>query len=197
MELPFSQSCENNKAPILAVLKQALAPATHVLEIGSGTGQHAVYFCEHLAHLQWQPSDQGEYLTALKMRLERFPKPNLGPPLELDVTGCWPAQSFDGVFTANTCHIMAWEQVVQMWRGVGQVLQPGGRFCVYGPFNRNGRYTSDSNAQFDQWLMQRDPMSGIRDLEAMEAQGESQGMSLATIHTMPANNLLLEFHKAL
>ncbi|WP_286339759.1 DUF938 domain-containing protein [Ferrimonas sp. YFM] len=197
MELPFSQSCENNKAPILAVLKQALAPASHVLEIGSGTGQHAVFFSEHLDHLQWQPSDQGEYLTALKMRLAHYPRPNLGQPLELDVTGQWPAQSFDGVFTANTCHIMAWDQVVQMWHGVGQVLQPGGRFCVYGPFNRNGRYTSDSNAQFDQWLIQRDPMSGIRDLEAMQAQGESQGLSLATIHTMPANNLLLEFHKAL
>ncbi|TKB48327.1 DUF938 domain-containing protein [Ferrimonas sediminicola] len=197
MNLPFSQSCENNKAPILAVLKRALAPATRVLEIGSGTGQHAVYFSRQLPHLHWQPSDQGEYLAGLRARLARYPAANLGAPLELDVAGDWPDRCYDGVFTANTCHIMAWEQVVQMWQGVGRVLEPGGRFCVYGPFNRQGRYTSDSNAAFDRWLIQRDPLSGIRDLEAMEAQAQRQQMTLATLHTMPANNLLLEFHRAL
>ena len=195
MDLPFSQACENNKAPILNILKSALADASTVLEIGSGTGQHAVYFCEHLRHLEWQPSEQSQHLATLNPRIQLCTASNLKPALELDVSKQWPELSFDGVFTSNTCHIMAWQHVVSMWQGVGARLNPAGRFCVYGPFNRNGRFTSDSNAQFDQWLRQRDPMSGIRDLEAMQEQAKHQGMRLDTIHNMPANNLLLEFCK--
>ncbi|MCL6268428.1 class I SAM-dependent methyltransferase [Sansalvadorimonas sp. 2012CJ34-2] len=197
MSLPFSQSCENNKDPILNVLKKTLASSSRVLEIGSGTGQHAVYFAEHLPHLHWQPSDQGEYLSDLKQRLDQFPADNIGSVLKLDVTGKWPHQKFDAVFTANTCHIMSWTQVKKMFQGLVNTLDSGGTLCIYGPFNKNGQYISQSNAAFDQMLKQRDPLSGIRNLEDMEAEGRKQGMKLVQVHQMPANNLLLEFHKFL
>ena len=195
MALPFSQSCESNKSPILTVLEKALASSQRVLEIGSGTGQHAVFFAEHLPHLFWQPSDQGDYLTGLKQRLTQFPADNLGEALELDVTRGWPQEKFDAIFTANTCHIMSWDQVKLMLHGISKILTDGGRLCIYGPFNREGKYTSDSNAAFDQMLRQRDSLSGIRNLEAMEEQAVREGINLVEVHKMPANNLLLEFHR--
>ncbi|USD36334.1 MULTISPECIES: DUF938 domain-containing protein [Ferrimonas] len=196
MSLPFSQSCENNKDPILTCLRQAFIDASRVLEIGSGTGQHAVYFAEHLPHLHWQPSDQGEYLAGLALRLATSSLPNLAAEIELDVGGRWPSQGFDAVFTANTCHIMAWSLVEKLFAGVARSLESGGTFCVYGPFNEGGCFTSDSNARFDQWLKQRDPDSGIRDLEAVVALAARHGLQLSVNYAMPANNRLLQFTKA-
>ncbi|SDJ11717.1 Protein of unknown function [Ferrimonas sediminum] len=196
MSLPFSQSCENNKDPILKRLQQAFSGVSRVLEIGSGTGQHAVYFAEHLPHLHWQPSDQGEYLNGLALRLAAASLPNLASEIELDVEGDWPTQRFDAAFTANTCHIMAWPLVEKLFAGVALRLEAGGVFCVYGPFNEGGRFSSDSNASFDQWLKQRDPVSGIRDLEAIVALAGRHGLQLQCNHAMPANNRLLQFIQA-
>ena len=196
MNKPYSQACENNKQPILAVLKEALKECHYVLEVGSGTGQHAVHFAAHLPHLQWQPADQAEYLAGIRAWCEEAALPNLLPPLELEVCSVWPVKRAEAVFSANTVHIMHWAQVQAFICELGKLLAPGGVFCLYGPFNYGGRYTSDSNADFDRWLKVRDPGSGIRDFEAICALAEAQGLSLKADHAMPANNRLLEFIRA-
>jgi SAM-dependent methyltransferase len=194
--LPFSEACERNKGPILEVLRIAFVDRTHVLEIGSGTGQHAVHFARHLPHLVWQPTEQLGYLQDLAARVRLEGSINLRPPTVLDVyQAVWPARSVDAVFTANTLHIMAWTAVSALYRGVGEVLAPGGVLCVYGPFRYSGGYTSDSNREFDRMLQDRDPLSGIRDIEAVCALAHSYGLSLAADHDLPANNRLLVFHK--
>jgi len=194
MQKPFSQACENNKAPILDVLTKAFADVEMVLEIGSGTGQHAVWFARHLPHVQWQPSDQSMNLPGLQLWFDEAPLTNLLEPLALDVTQAdWPALKVSGVFTANTLHIMGWEAVEVFFKRLPEVLAPGAKLCVYGTFNYNGTYTSDSNARFDQWLAQQSPVSAIRDFEAVNALAEQVGLVLVQDHTMPANNRLLEW----
>jgi len=189
MILELSAACERNKAPILGVLAVELADCRGVLEIGSGTGQHAVYFSAKLPSLIWQPSDTPEYLPTLRERIAREGGPNLRPPLELDVRRHpWPLACTDGLFSANTLHIMSWSSVQQFFHGVGSVLSPGGVLCVYGPFRYSGRYTSESNADFDQFLRARDPQSGIRDFEQVDDLARAQGLRLAADHAMPANN---------
>src|ERR1700741_1415846 len=146
--LPVSDACERNKEPILSVLRTCLADRAHVLEIGSGTGQHAVYFARHLPHLSWQPTEQLGYLPDLAARVRLEGGVNLRAPTVLDVRqAVWPARSVDAVFTANTLHIMAWTVVASLYRGVGEVLAAGGVLCVYGPFRYSGAYTSDSNRE--------------------------------------------------
>ncbi|WP_372758623.1 DUF938 domain-containing protein [Litorivivens sp.] len=196
MNKPFSQACENNKTPILNVLREALADCQYVLEVGSGTGQHAAHFAGQLPHLRWQPSDQSDYLPGIRAWCEDAGLPNLLPPIELEVCAPWPVSSADAVFSANTVHIMHWHQVEAFFHGLGRVLRHGGTFCLYGPFNYEGKYTSDSNAEFDQWLRQRDPGSGIRDFERICELALAQDISLRHDHAMPANNRLLEFVKA-
>lgn len=199
MERPFSQACENNKQPILAVLKASFDKydkVQRVLEIGSGTGQHAVFFAEQLPHVFWQTSDRLENHPAIDAWLAEFPSPNLGAPLILDVNDPWPEQTFDGIFSANTLHIMGWPEVEQFFRGIDQVLASGGILVVYGPFNYAGRYTSDSNARFDQWLKERDPRSGIRDFEAINGLAAAIGLTLLGDHTMPANNRCLVWQRS-
>lgn len=197
MNKPFSPSCENNKRPILSVLRQSFAAAGSVLEIGSGTGQHAVFFAESMPWLAWQPSDRAENLPGIRAWCEDVSLPNLLVPIELDVAALpWPALRVDAVFSANTAHIMHWPEVETFIAGVGAVLPKGGTFCLYGPFNYAGRYTSDSNAQFDTWLRQRDPSSGIRDFEAIERLARDAGLRLAADHEMPANNRTLVWRKA-
>src|SRR5919109_3357107 len=154
---PFSEACERNRAPILRILKRVLAERHFVLEIGSGTGQHAAYFAPELPHLVWQASDVAENLPGIRQWVSH------PPPIELDVDKEWPAIEADAVFSANTCHIMSWPQVERMFAGVGRLLRPGGVFALYGPFNYGGKHTSPSNAEFDQWLRRRDPASGLRD----------------------------------
>jgi cyclopropane fatty-acyl-phospholipid synthase-like methyltransferase len=194
--LPFSAACERNKDPILEVLRIRFAHRTQVLEIGSGTGQHAVYFAGALAHLTWHPTEQLSYLADLAERVKLEGPHNLRPPTLLDVRqAVWPLRSVDAVFTANTLHIMSWPEVMALYRGLGGVLAPGGVFCVYGPFRYDGRYTSDSNREFDRILQERDPNSGLRDIREVTTLAEEYGLRLDADHDLPANNRLLIFTK--
>jgi SAM-dependent methyltransferase len=194
--LPMSEASERNKEPILSVLRECFARSINVLEIGSGTGQHAVYFARHLTHLTWHPTEQLTYVADLAARVQQEGGPNLKPPTVLDVRqSIWPVLSVDAVFTANTLHIMSWHEVVAMYRGIGEVLASRGMLCVYGPFRYDGDYTSDSNRAFDQMLKDRDPLSGLRDVRAIKELAASYGLDLAEDHDLPAFNRLLVFVK--
>ncbi len=195
---PYSESCEQNREPILAILREVFADRRHVLEIGSGTGQHAVYFGPALTHLNWQTADVLQYHAGIAAWLNEASLPNVMPPLELDVNqSAWHMGRYDAVFSANTLHIMSALEVAKFFIGVGQVLLPGGVLVVYGPFNYNGQFTSESNARFDQWLKARDPASGVRDFETVDALAQEQGLSLQQDYTMPANNRILVWAKVL
>jgi cyclopropane fatty-acyl-phospholipid synthase-like methyltransferase len=190
--LDVSEACERNKGPILRVLAGELGASRAVLEIGSGTGQHAVHFATHLTHLTWQPSEVPAQLPPLIERIAREAPPNVRAPLALDVRDDpWPLADCDAVFSANSLHIMAWSAVREFFRGSGALLPPGGVLCVYGPMRYRGEYTSASNAQFDLWLKARDPQSGIRDFEALDALALAQGLRLRADHAMLANNQTL------
>jgi SAM-dependent methyltransferase len=188
---PFSESCERNKDPILAVLRQVFERPGTVLEIGSGTGQHAVHFARAMPELVWQTSDLPVQHPAILAWQEEARLPNLLPPLNLDVSGLWPATQFDYGFTANTLHIMNWTEVVLFFACVSSVLKPAGRLAAYGPFNYGGHYTSESNARFDDWLKTQNPHSAIRNFESVNALAQSAGLSLLTDLPMPANNRTL------
>jgi hypothetical protein len=187
---PFSEASERNRAPILEVLKRVFSKVRFVLEIGSGTGQHAAYFAPELPHLVWQASDVAENLPGIR---EWVTDP---PPIELDVDKGWPKLEVDAVFSANTCHIMSWPQVERMFEGVGKIptLEV---FCLYGPFNYGGKHTSESNARFDAMLRSRDPKSGLRNVEELVELGKRAGLVLEEDNPMPANNRLLVFKKQL
>jgi len=193
---PYSEACEENKQPILAVLERVFAESRSVLEIGSGTGQHAVYFGAALGHLVWQTSDRPENQPGIQCWLEEAALPNVRAPIGLDVGGEWPRERFDAVFSANTTHIMSWPEVEQMFQGIGRVLDPGGCFALYGPFNFGGRYTSESNARFDQLLKERDPKSGIRNFEDLDGLAKTNGLTFSEDVPMPVNNRTLVWHKA-
>jgi cyclopropane fatty-acyl-phospholipid synthase-like methyltransferase len=190
--LPFSEACERNKEPILAVLREVFADASGVLEVGSGTGQHAVHFARHLPWLTWQPTDRRDHLAMLAARIREEGPVNLLEPIELDVLSPGPlhAASTDAVFSANTLHIMSWEAVEALFGLVGRMLPATGVLALYGPFRYAGRFTSDSNAEFDAWLRDRDPDSGIRDAEDVDRLALAQGLTLTADHAMPANNQL-------
>ena len=193
---PCSQAAENNKEPIARVLRDAFAEARTVLEIASGTGQHAVHLGRCLPHLIWQPSDLAENLDGIGARLAEEGPPNVNPPLELDVSRHpWPASPVDGVFSANCVHIVSWTNVEHLFRGVGHLLSDGGTLCLYGPYKYGGDFTTESNARFDGWLKQTDPVSGIRDFEAVDDLARAQGLSLVNDHPMPANNQLLVWRR--
>lgn len=193
---PYSESCEQNKKPILEVLNQYLHNVDSVLEIGSGTGQHAVYFAEQFPALIWRCSDQAEYLAGIRMWLEESSATNIEGPLLLEVNqASWPVNETSAIFSANTVHIMDWPSVKNMFTGIGRVLRSGGVFCLYGPFNYNGQYSSDSNARFDMWLKQRNPLSGVRDFEALQTLAAKAGLDFVNDHEMPANNRILVWQK--
>lgn len=192
---PYSESCVQNREPILAVIQPLFADVRDVLEIGSGTGQHAVFFGEKMPHLTWQTSDVALYHQGIQMWLDEAALPNVKAPLSLDVRDAWPPSQFDAVYSANTVHIMGWDAVEACFAGVGRVLNAGGMFVLYGPFNYNGQFTSDSNAQFDVWLKQRDPVSGVRDFEALDKLAQQAGMTLQHDYEMPANNRVLVWQK--
>ncbi len=195
-DLPYSQACENNKAPILALLQPAFAECTAILEIGSGTGQHAEHFAKNLPHLTWQASDQQHYLPELNERLKRAALANLPQAFCFDVTQQQlPDSRFDGLFTANTLHIMSWSMVESMFLRLGELLADNATLCIYGPFNYNGHFTSVSNQLFDQSLKSRDPAMGIRDIEQIIALAKMQDFNLHQDCAMPANNRLLWFIK--
>ncbi|WP_137226876.1 MULTISPECIES: DUF938 domain-containing protein [Shewanella] len=196
-QLPFSQACENNKQPILTLLTQWLNNRQHILEIGSGTGQHSVYFAKNLPHVRWQPSDQLHYLDTLQTRLNLQASPNLQQAISLDVTQQWPllTSNVDAIFSANTLHIMSQSMVEAFFTGVGSVLVNSGSLVIYGPFNYQGQFTSDSNRQFNLWLQQNNPQSSIRDIEWICHLAQQQGLTLQEDIAMPANNRMLHFIK--
>lgn len=194
--MAFSQACENNKRPIFSVLESVFATVDNVLEIGGGTGQHAEFFAAQLPHCRWQSSDQAVYLPSLQQRLAQAKLPNLPPPLQLDVTQPWPVDRVSAIFSANTLHIMSWPMVQEFFAGIGRHLQAGGPCCIYGPFNYDGEYTSQSNADFDRMLRQRDPQSGLRDFAEVISEADQAGLQLEQDHAMPANNRLLVLRKA-
>ena len=196
MSKQFSPACERNREPILAILREVLADHRHLLEIGSGTGQHAAFFGAQLPQLIWQTSDLPHNHPSIKAWLDEAQLANVLPPLALDVeAGAWPDAQYDAVYTANTCHIMSWPQVQAMFEGIGRVLQSGGVLCIYGPFNYAGAFTSASNAQFDASLRTQAAHMGIRDFEAMDALAVAQGLVLQADHAMPANNRLLVWRR--
>jgi cyclopropane fatty-acyl-phospholipid synthase-like methyltransferase len=187
---------QRNSGPILQVITPILADSKSLLEIGSGTGQHAVTFAQQLPHLQWQTSDRPEYHPGILAWLDEAALPNVLPPLELNIgKNPWPERQFDAVFTANTCHIMAWEEVQLMFAGVATVLAAGGQFCIYGPFNYAGQFTSASNQQFDTSLKQQAPHMGIREIEKIVELATQHDMRLQDDFAMPANNRLLVMMK--
>lgn len=189
---PYSESCEQNREPILDVLREVFTDRTYVLEIGSGTGQHAVYFGAELPHLRWQTADLPLHHPDIRLWLDEAALPNVLPPIALDVNQkSWHGGRFDAVFSANTLHIMSWIEVERFFAGIGEVLETGGVLAVYGPFNYNGTFTSESNARFDVWLKSRNPASGVRDFEAVDALARARGLMLQQDIAMPANNRTL------
>ncbi len=167
-----------------------------MLEIGSGTGQHAIYFATQMPHLVWHTSDRAANHADINGWLAKAGLANTRAPLSLDVaTSAWPSLAVDAVFSANTAHIMSWEAVTMLFSGVGRLLSPNGLFLLYGPFNYDNRYSSESNRYFDQRLKQRDSQSGIRDFEALDALARQAGMVLQQDDQMPANNHLLCWRK--
>jgi len=190
--LPHSEACDRNKDPILAVLREAFARCTHVLEIGSGTGQHAVHFATAMPGLVWQPSEMPDAMPALRKRIFNEGPSNLRAPVTIDVTQQpWDVRKVDAVFTANTLHIMHWPQVEALFAGLHAVAKPATVLAIYGPFRYGGRHTSGSNESFDAMLRTRDPGSGIRDFEAVDALARAAGFTLRADHAMPANNRTL------
>lgn len=196
MNKPYSESCDQNKGPILDIIAPIFSSSCSVLEIGSGTGQHAVYFAEKMPHLKWYTSDCKSYLDGINMWLRDADLLNVVAPFELDVTvSKWPAMQVDAVFTANSIHIMSWHDVLHFMAGVGKLLDEQGGLVIYGPFNYGGTYTSESNERFDQWLKGRDPESGIKHFEDIVSLAEENRMQLETDYEMPANNRILHFRK--
>ena len=192
MEKPYSIACEKNRAVIVVELERLLVETRSVLEIGSGTGQHAVYFARHLQHLTWQASDVIDNHRGIKLWVDEAGLDNLRTPIVFDVTQQAPlADKYDAIFMANTLHIMPWDSVVECISKAAQYLNPNGLLIVYGPFNYNGQFTSDSNANFDQWLKKADPARGIRDAEKVNAEAEKHRFSVEEDIAMPANNRLL------
>ena len=192
---PYSEASERNRAPILAVLAEHFAARRHVLEIGSGTGQHAVHFAQALPHLTWQCSDTPGQLPGIRLWLDEAGLANTPPPLALDVEGVWPAGRFDAVFTANTLHIMAWGQVQRLFAQLPGIMTDDALLVIYGPFNYAGRFTSAGNADFDASLKSRVPHMGIRDFEAVDAAARNAGLDLVEDCAMPANNRCLVWRK--
>jgi len=201
---PHSPACERNRDPILDVLRQHLSSSSRVLEIGSGTGQHAVHFAEHLPDVAWQTADLAENHQGIIAWLDDAGLANALAPLGFDlaepgwaerIAAAVAPRRFDAVFTANTLHIVSWPNVVALIEGAGRLLAAGGLLIAYGPFDYGGRHTSASNAAFDEMLRARDSSSGIRDFEAVDAIAHLAGLALVADHAMPANNRTLVWRK--
>ena len=193
----FCPAADRNKAPILEVLKELFTDPGYILELGSGTGQHAVYFAANLPHITWQATELPSELAGIEAWRREAVLANLPPPLELDVhRDPWPVTRADGAFSANTAHILSWEGVELMFSGLARVVEAAGLFCLYGPFNEGGEYTSAGNAQLDAWVRARNPASGLRDLDDLGALARRTGFGLAANYSLPANNRLLVWRRA-
>ena len=193
-DLPFSEACERNKRPIGQALARLLSADARVLEIGAGTGQHAVWFTRSMPGLDWLVTDVPDNLPGLSARIEREGQGRLEPPRALDLSAdSWPEGPFDAVYTANTLHIMPFELTAVLFDGARQCLRPGGRLICYGPFHYAGRHTAESNAAFDRSLRERDPAMGIRDAEEVRRMAAERGLVPEADLALPANNRLLVF----
>jgi SAM-dependent methyltransferase len=192
----YSPAAEKNKTPILEVLREHLAPTARVLEVGSGSGQHALHFTEALPELRWQPTEHPAGMSALEANLGAAGREAILPPLALDLAAdSWPTGPFDAVYAANVMHIVSVPLGEALLRGAASVLGEGGQLLLYGPYRFDGAFTTESNAEFDQWLKARDPASGVRDFEAVAAAAEAVGLVLADNRAMPSNNQLLCFRR--
>ena len=190
----YSSAAERNRQPILDQLRVLLPESCTVLEIGSGTGQHAVFFSRHMKGIQWQPTDREENLANLEACFSEEENSRILTSLKLDViTDTWPQRTYTAAYSANTAHIMSWQAVEAMFAGIATHLEKDSRFCLYGPFNINGQYTAESNARFDRQLRLNSPEMGIRDIEAIETLANSNQMYLDRKIAMPANNYILVF----
>lgn len=188
---PYSAACERNRDPILGVLRKHFADRQRVLEIGSGTGQHAVYFAAALPHVTWQTSDRAANLPGVRMWLDAAALPNMPAPLSFDVNAAWPDVRYDAVFSANTLHIMSWPEVETLFANLPTVMSADAKLAIYGPFNYGGKYTSASNAAFDVSLKAQAPHMGIRDFDAIDRLARGAGLRLLDDVAMPANNRCL------
>ncbi|ASP39939.1 methylase [Bacterioplanes sanyensis] len=194
--LPVSEACLRNQAPIADVLAAELPEQAVVLEIGSGTGQHAAYITSKLPGIKWQPSELAGHLEGINAWRLRSQNANFMPPLILDVAqDLWPVKQVDAVFSANVVHFVGWPQVRSMMTGIGRVLRRAGLAFLYGPFNYAGQYTSEGNQRLDEWLRQRDPESGIKDFEQVILAARKEKLRLLKDIAMPANNRMLVLQK--
>ena len=192
MHKPFSQACENNKRPINETLTPYVEVGGTLLEIGSGTGQHGAFISSHHPNLRWQTSDQEQYLEGIQAWVDDAKQDNFKAPIILDVnTAHWTDEKIDFVYSSNTTHIMAMEEVEKLFALIPTLLRPKGLFFLYGPFNYNGAFTSESNAHFNDHLKAVASHQGIRDFEAINELAAQQGLSLLADHAMPANNRML------
>jgi len=192
----FSEACERNKDVILSTIKPLLCDKKALLEIGSGNGQHAVYFSKYLPWLTWQTSDCVENHSDIDEWVDDYGGDNIKRPLALNVLDDpWPKGFFDAIYSANTAHIMSWRTVQGFFAGVGNILRKDGLFILYGPFNYNGTFTSESNRKFEDWLKNVDPKRGIRDFEAVDQLAQASSLSLVDDIEMPANNRILVWKK--
>lgn len=192
---PYSESCKQNREPIRQVLGQFVNGRQSVLEIGSGTGQHAVYFSGQYPFLQWQTSDLTENHAGIQSWINDSGLNNVYPPIELDVIAQWPDRKFDLLYSANTVHIMSSYAVQKLFSAIPGCMHDESVFLLYGPFNYLGQYTSDSNARFDMWLKQRDPESSIKNFEWLKDIGQQSGLECTHDFAMPANNRILVWQK--
>ncbi len=188
MKLPFAEACEENKQVIADVLHPYLQAGTEVLEVGSGTGQHAEFFAAQFPQSHWQTSDRQDYIEGLRARIGAIALSNTPEPLVLDVCGTWPDYCYDLIFSANTLHIMDENSAKSFLSRCNQCLKPGGHLIVYGAFNYNQQYTTESNRNFDQWLKERNPLSGLKDFEWVGGIANTAGFKLVDDIAMPANN---------
>ena len=195
MEKPCAPACERNREPILDVLRDHFGDRRAVLEIGSGTGQHAIFFAARLPHLLWQTSDRAENLPGIQAWLDEAGLANTPPPLDLDVMGAWPARCYDALFSANTLHILPWAAVERLFAGLPDVLASDARVAIYGPFNYGGCFTSASNAAFDLRLKEDAPHRGIRDFEEVNRLAGLAGLELVEDRAMPSNNRCLVWRR--
>ena len=196
MHKPFSQACENNRSPIGEVLIPLLSTSASVLELGSGTGQHAVWFAQQLSHLHWQTSDRMENHSGINQWLDESGLNNIGAPIALDIgRDVWPTQTFDAAFSSNTAHIMEWPDVEIMFSQVAGILSAGGLFFLYGPMKYSGVIAAESNRAFDHRLKEINPRQGIRDFNNLDTLALTAGMNLLEDNAMAANNRLLVWQK--
>jgi len=195
MEKPDAAACARNREPILEVLQDHFADRRKVLEIGSGTGQHAIFFAAELPRLSWQTSDRAESLPGIQAWLDDAALPNTPAPIRLDVNEAWPATRFDAAFASNILHIMSWREVERLFACLPGTMAGDFKLVVYGPFNYGGRFTSASNAAFDAWLKEQGAHQGIRDFEAVDALAAKAGLKLIEDRAMPSNNQCLVWHR--